>query len=562
MVAHLHVVHRFLLARLHFDSLTTKTTIKSMRLLLSNVRKGANALSKAYEQALERIDGQVEDHRLLANQVLSWLTFGKEPFDVKFLQQALAAVPDMTSVDDEEDLVDLELMLSVCAGLVIVDKQTQAVRLIHYTTQEFLQQNGSTWLDFGERIIGMVCLDYMRLGGKATPFADYAVRYWGHHLRTYQDDKSIVDFVLKCLYTRSTWDYFPFPSYSSTKRGEYPTLHLLARFNLHEIGETFLQGLDDSVVPATINQEDREDGYTPLMVATRDNCADFARMLLSYDSLDVNCAFSRDGTALHIAVRFGNIEILQALLHSRRKLDFDKEAAFGGSAVHEALTYTTYDIVELLLPHCDTALKDDLGDTALHLAIRRKAYATNEGDYLRIIRLLLQRPETDVNAKNYDGLTALHRAAYRGDLDLVDLLLSHKDVEVDVIDEYGESPLHRAAYYGHLDVVKLLLARSDVKRANISGATALHIAAYYGRAAFVEYLLSYDEGLVNVPDNRGDTPLQIAARYDRLDVVKLLIPLSNLDYKNKDGKNALDVAISRGHSEVAELLRQAMHISR
>lgn len=562
VIAHLRIIHRFLLARLHFDSLTTKTTIKSMRLLLSNLRKGTDALSKAYEQALERIDGQVEDHRLLANRVLSWLTFAKEPLEVECMQQALAAVLDMTSVDDEEDLVDLELMLSVCAGLVIVDEQTQAVRLIHYTTQEFLEQNASTWLVFGDRIIGMVCLDYMRLAGEAWPFADYAVKSWGRHLRKYQDDQDTAEFVLKCLDTRSKWDYFPTEDETYiTERAEGYTLHLLASFDLHEIGETFLQGLNDSVVPATINQTDEGYGRTPLLIAAIHNCANFARMLLTYDSLDVNCADEWGYTPLHIAASSGNTEVLQALLHSGRKLDFDKRAKFGRTALHQAVIYAKPDIVELLLPHCDTALKDDLGDTLLHKAMVNKIYRTKEIDHVRIIELLLQKPETDVNAKHDYGGTALHIAAEEGDMHVLDLLLSHKDVEVDVINEKGESPLHWAAYAGHLDVVKLLLPRSDVERPDSQGRTPLHIAARRNHAAVVEHLLSCQAGLVNVPDRWGETPLQNAAERGRLDVVKLLIPLSNLEHENQLRENALDLAIGWEHEEVAEVLRRAMHIT-
>jgi hypothetical protein len=34
--------------------------------------------------------------------------------------------------------VDIETILAVCAGLVIVDKESFVVRLVHYTTQEYL----------------------------------------------------------------------------------------------------------------------------------------------------------------------------------------------------------------------------------------------------------------------------------------------------------------------------------------------------------------------------------------------------------------------------------------
>jgi hypothetical protein len=34
--------------------------------------------------------------------------------------------------------LDIETIISVCAGLVIMDKQLSVVQLVHYTTQEYL----------------------------------------------------------------------------------------------------------------------------------------------------------------------------------------------------------------------------------------------------------------------------------------------------------------------------------------------------------------------------------------------------------------------------------------
>lgn len=34
---------------------------------------------------------------------------------------------------NEEDLIEEEILVSVCAGLVIIDRESEVIRLIHYS---------------------------------------------------------------------------------------------------------------------------------------------------------------------------------------------------------------------------------------------------------------------------------------------------------------------------------------------------------------------------------------------------------------------------------------------
>jgi hypothetical protein len=43
---------------------------------------------------------------------------------------------------DEENLPDIEDIVSVCAGLVSVDQERDIIHLVHYTTQEFFEELG------------------------------------------------------------------------------------------------------------------------------------------------------------------------------------------------------------------------------------------------------------------------------------------------------------------------------------------------------------------------------------------------------------------------------------
>jgi hypothetical protein len=133
-------VPRFLLAQLHLDSLIRKRSPKAIRAALERLPKGSEAYDQAYCEAMERIEGQVADSQELAKQVLSWITCAKRPLTTSELRHALAVEKGESELD-EENLPEIEDMVSVCAGLVTVDEKSEIIRLVHYTTQEYFERN-------------------------------------------------------------------------------------------------------------------------------------------------------------------------------------------------------------------------------------------------------------------------------------------------------------------------------------------------------------------------------------------------------------------------------------
>lgn len=83
---------------------------------------------------MERIRGQAPEHQKLANRVLSWIACATRNLTLSELRHGLA-VEFNTPELDEDNMPDIEQAVSVCAGLVIVDEKSNAVRLVHYTTQ-------------------------------------------------------------------------------------------------------------------------------------------------------------------------------------------------------------------------------------------------------------------------------------------------------------------------------------------------------------------------------------------------------------------------------------------
>lgn len=153
-------MYRFLLAKLHLDSLSDKTSVKAVRLALDQLPKGAEALKHAYEDALQRLQGQKTGFALLAKQIIAWLVCAARPLTVLELRYALAVEDDAVAID-KDNFPDADQMLNVCAGLVTIEEDSGIIRLVHYTTQEYFEQALPGWVPDAHANIVRTCLTYL-----------------------------------------------------------------------------------------------------------------------------------------------------------------------------------------------------------------------------------------------------------------------------------------------------------------------------------------------------------------------------------------------------------------
>lgn len=74
---------RFLLAKLHMESLLGEPTIGDLEIALMSLPCGETGLNDTYMQAVERIGNQSKSLRDLARRTLSWLTYSKRAFTAR-----------------------------------------------------------------------------------------------------------------------------------------------------------------------------------------------------------------------------------------------------------------------------------------------------------------------------------------------------------------------------------------------------------------------------------------------------------------------------------------------
>src|SRR3954471_2903712 len=152
----------------------------------------------------------------------------------------------------------------------------------------------------------------------------------------------------------------------------------------------------------------------------------------------------------------------------------------------------------------------------------RIADAAMNGDGAQV-RALLTGGE-DVNAAQGDGMTALHWASRRGDLDVVKMLLA-AGANVRAITRLGNyTPLLLVSEMGHGAVIDALTAAgADAKATTASGVTPLMLASASGQVGAVTTLLARGADVNAAEPTRGETAIMFAAANRRTDVVRALI---------------------------------------
>ncbi|KAF2497866.1 ankyrin repeat protein, partial [Lophium mytilinum] len=137
-----------------------KNTKKKLQTALNTFQKGFSALNEAYDAAIDRIERQQSGDRESARAVLSWIIYAERQLTARELCHALAVEPGDKELDPD-NIPDIEDLVSVCAGLVTFDYDSDNVRLVHYTTQEYFERIRQRWIPKAQEDITSICLTYL-----------------------------------------------------------------------------------------------------------------------------------------------------------------------------------------------------------------------------------------------------------------------------------------------------------------------------------------------------------------------------------------------------------------
>ena len=138
------------------------------------------------------------------------------------------------------------------------------------------------------------------------------------------------------------------------------------------------------------------------------------------------------------------------------------------------------------------------------------------------VRALL-KDGADVNTALGDGMTALHYAASKHDLEMAKILL-YAGANVKATTRIGGyTPLLIASRDGDAPMIETLLASgADANSATTNGTTALMLASAAGHVDAVKALLAKNANINAKESVKGETPIAFAAALGRADVIREL----------------------------------------
>ncbi|KAJ7154153.1 hypothetical protein C8R46DRAFT_1118835 [Mycena filopes] len=474
----------FLIAKLNIEALVTKQTIKAVRDSLKNM---PGDLNSTYDDVMKRINRQGEDDRNLARRTLSW---------VSHAENALAIEPGTTALDPG-NLLDADIILSVCAGLVVIDDEDHLVRLIHYTAQDYLDGIRESEFPDAQIEITSTCVTYLMFdifAGCADevledqmdehPLLEYALLFCLIHGRG-EPESLLKDDILRFLAHltgRGLWQIMHklHISLPQTRLG------IASYFGMLEVARHLLDedGFDIGALRgATIN------GHTQLV-----------RLLMQSQGYRTHVAQvsgrghprrAESSTALQGAALDGDEERVNLLLE--RGADVNAPTEPYGSSLQAASVAGHYPVVCLLLAYgADVNSQSGIYGTAL-----RAASLAGHADVV----FLLVENGADIDTEGGTEGGALAAALSCGREEVAELLIE-RGANVNGPGARGWTVLGLAAGNGHLEIARLLLQKgANVNAHSAANKTAVRAALCGGHARIASLLI--EEGAESAVDVGG-----------------------------------------------------------
>lgn len=386
-----------------------------------------------------------------------------------------------------------------------------------------------------------------------------------------------------------------------TNRDDFNILHIFAmQGNIDGIKLLFSNQKLSREVSDLLKQKN-DDGQTPVQLATTGASKEVVDYLLA-KTADLTMLDNDNNTLLHSAACTRDVKILQTILqrvlnenatnkHHQTPIELAIDRGFeqnvkyliennptylsnqkAPSLIKTSLNANQRSITLLFLNKLgdkDINMDDDQGMNLAHWIVESKLPSLEKQelitDFLKF--------QGNINSSDHKGMTPLHYAVIKNDLQLAQLLIRNgaslsktNYANKTPIQLAQEGPLKDFLTYqifsslllqGKLSELKSFPGKPQlVNRKDDQGNTLLHLTLENKPPLnIIKFLISTCNAEVNIKNNEGDTPLHFAIKFSSFHIFNTLLSSSaNLYVKNLKGEGLLHTAIVEKKIDCVELL--------
>ncbi|OUM58261.1 hypothetical protein PIROE2DRAFT_64529 [Piromyces sp. E2] len=309
-------------------------------------------------------------------------------------------------------------------------------------------------------------------------------------------------------------------------------------------------------------------GNTPLMKAVYQNNTEIVKLIINYSlknkiNLDITEKDTNGNSPLINAVNHNNTAIVKLLIYycNKRRITINiNEKDINGNpllikAIHQNNFDSVISIVNYGINHnIDMNLLDVDGNTPLTISY--------EKGYIKIFKYLVEF--LDINQRDSRGNSVLYYVIDKGDIEMMKELINI-GADINLKCSFDESAIDRAIFKGNVEILELLLENDNLllNKINILGKTPLISVinednyTVEQKESIIETFIEKGANINMVCSKDGNSPLMYAYQAGYLSIVELLIYNgADINIKNKEGNSLLVYAIKNNDFPLVKYLTE------
>src|SRR5277367_2722824 len=174
------------------------------------------SLTSAYKGIFDRLRKRSKEIQVIATKVLSWIFRAMRSLRMGELLDAIA-IEEGKNLLSDEDILNPDLLIEICEGLMIHDRESDIVRFAYHTVREILEEEDCPFpllppIDAARSYLTYLLFEAFSVGPvlnlseccEKYKFFQYAAQFWALHVKGEAEESSVIrELLIRMLCTQS-----------------------------------------------------------------------------------------------------------------------------------------------------------------------------------------------------------------------------------------------------------------------------------------------------------------------------------------------------------------------